>query len=133
MKGCENLLNSGKLSRLEKKFYATQKKQEEALARMRQEKNEIKKAMESERFAFIIRTIKQTGFPIDKPAILIGAILAAKEKLDSTDSAVEIDHYIELYTAFAEKHVSTEEGDEGDEIDKYPVQEKEVIKNGGDR
>lgn len=116
-KGCETLLATGKLSRLEKRFGSLQKKQEDALARMRQEKNDLKKQIESERLSYITRSIKQTGFPMDQPAILIGAILAAKEKLDSPECADEIDRYIQLYTEFADKHACVDEEEIEEEID----------------
>lgn len=109
-KGCEIL--AAKISRLQQKFNSLQKKQEDQLARMRQEKKELKKEIEKEQLSFIVRTIKQTGFPIDNPAILIGAILSAKEKLHSPDNANTINHFIELYTDFAEKHHVEEVGEE---------------------
>lgn len=129
-KGCETLLDTTrKLSRLEKKFSNLQRKQEETLAHIRQEKKETRKAIVEERLSFIARTIKQTGFPVDKPAILIGAILAAKEKLESSNCAAEINHYIELYNDFTAKHVSSEEGADGDALG----QEEEVTESGGYR
>ena len=92
------------LHRLEKKFSFLQQKQEETMAKMRQEMRRTKKEIEVQRLDFIAQTIKKTGFPIDKTVLLIGAVLDAKEKMEGTESAATINRYIALYNDFAEKH-----------------------------
>ena len=95
------------LHRLEKKFSFLQQKQEETIAKIRQEMKRTKKKIEVQRLDFIAQTIKKTGFPIDKTVLLIGAVLDAREKLESTESTENvaiINRYIELYNNFAAKH-----------------------------
>ena len=92
------------LHRLEKKFSFLQQKQEETMAKMRQEMRRTKKEIEVQRLDFIAQTIRKTGFPIDKIVLLIGAVLDAKDKIESTESTSAINHYIELYNDFAAKH-----------------------------
>ena len=92
------------LHRLEKKFSFLQQKQEETMAKMRQEMRRTKKEIEVQRLDFIAQTIKKTGFPIDKTVLLIGAVLDAKEKMEGTESAATINRYIALYNDFAAKH-----------------------------
>ena len=90
--------------RLEKKFSFLQQKQEETIAKIRQEMKRTKKEIEVQRLDFIAQTIKKTGFPIDKTVLLIGAVLDAKEKMEGTESAATINRYIALYNDFAAKH-----------------------------
>ena len=92
------------LHRLEKKFSFLQQKQEETMAKIRQEMKRTKKEIEAQRLDFIAQTIKKTGFPIDKTVLLIGAVLDAKDKIEGTESTSAINHYIELYNDFAAKH-----------------------------
>ena len=92
------------LHRLEKKFSFLQQKQEETIAKIRQEMKRTKKEIEVQRLDFIAQTIKKTGFPIDKTVLLIGAVLDAKEKMEGTESAATINRYIALYNDFAAKH-----------------------------
>ena len=92
------------LHRLEKKFSFLQQKQEETMAKIRQEMKRTKKEIEVQRLDFIAQTIKKTGFPMDKAVLLIGAVLDAKDKIESTESTSAINHYIELYNDFAAKH-----------------------------
>lgn len=92
------------LHRLEKKFSFLQQKQEETIAKIRQEMKRTKKEIEVQRLDFIAQTIKKTGFPIDKTVLLIGAVLDAKEKVEGSDSTATINRYIELYNNFAAKH-----------------------------
>lgn len=92
------------LHRLEKKFSFLQQKQEQTMAKIRQEIKRTKKEIEAQRLDFIAQTIKKTGFPIDKTVLLIGAVLDAKEKIDGSESTSAINHYIELYNDFAAKH-----------------------------
>ena len=92
------------LHRLEKKFSFLQQKQEQTIAKIRQEMKRTKKEIEAQRLDFIAQTIKKTGFPIDKTVLLIGAVLDAKEKIEGTESTSTINHYIELYNDFEAKH-----------------------------
>lgn len=92
------------LHRLEKKFSFLQQKQEETMAKIRQEMKRTKKEIEVQRLDFIAQTIKKTGFPIDKTVLLIGAVLDAKEKIEGTESTAAINRYIALYNDFAAKH-----------------------------
>ena len=92
------------LHRLEKKFSFLQQKQEQTMAKIRQEMKRTKKEIEAQRLDFIAQTIKKTGFPIDKTVLLIGAVLDAKDKIDGTESISVINRYIELYNDFAAKH-----------------------------
>ena len=92
------------LHRLEKKFSFLQQKQEETLAKIRQEMKRTKKEIEVQGLDFIAQTIKKTGFPIDKTVLLLGAVLEAKEKIEGADNTVTINRYIELYNNFAAKH-----------------------------
>ncbi|MBP2656995.1 MAG: hypothetical protein H6Q69_27 [Firmicutes bacterium] len=92
------------LHRLEKKFSFLQQKQEETMAKIRQEMKRTKKEIEVQRLDFIAQTIKKTGFPIDKTVILIGAVLDAKEKIEGMESTAAINRYITLYNDFAAKH-----------------------------
>lgn len=92
------------LHRLEKKFSFLQQKQEETIAKIRQEIKRTKKEIEAQRLDFIAQTIKKTGFPIDKTVLLIGAVLDAKGKIEGSESTSAINRYIELYNDFAAKH-----------------------------
>ena len=96
------------LCRLEKKF-TTLRQQQEA---MQLQMTKVRKDIEAERMARIVYLIKKTGFPADKPAILIGAILSAKEKLESTACVEEINRYIDLYNVFAGNHPGIEQAAE---------------------
>lgn len=134
MKGCDILSNTKKLYRLEQTFSNLQEEQREYLAKIRQKQRDLKKEIEAERYAFISRAIKQTGFPLDKPILLVGAILAAKEKLDSKDCAEEINHFISLYNDFAKNHnlvIPNEDTDSTDLVD-FTENEKEVITDDAD-
>ena len=76
---------------------------------MQLQMKKVRKDIEAERVARIVYLIKKTGFPADKPAILIGAILSAKEKLESTACVEEINRYIDLYNVFAGNHPGIEQ------------------------
>ena len=112
------------LCRLEKKF-TTLRQQQEA---MQLQMKKVRKDIEAERMARIVYLIKKTGFPADKPAILIGAILSAKEKLESTACVEEINRYIDLYNVFAGNHPGIEQAAEqsSQEESQNPDREKET-------
>lgn len=115
------------LYRLEKKFSFLQQKQEETIAKIRQEMKRTKKEIEAQRLDFIVQTIKKTGFPIDKTVLLIGAVLDAKEKVEGSDSTATINRYIELYNNFAAKHgiQEFEESAEEEEGVETPIDQNE--------
>ncbi|WP_196591946.1 hypothetical protein [Pectinatus frisingensis] len=107
------------IHRLEKKFSFLQQKQEQTMAKIRQEMKRTKREIEAQRLDFIAQTIKKTGFPIDKTVLLIGAVLDAKEKIEGSESTAAINRYIELYNDFAAKQgiQTLEEAAEEESID----------------
>ena len=117
------------LHRLEKKFSFLQQKQEQTMAKIRQEMKRTKKEIEVQRLDFIAQTIKKTGFPIDKTVLLIGAVLDAKEKIEGTESTSVINRYIELYNDFATKH-GIQEFEETEEENTEVIDEQNTEVNG---
>ena len=117
------------LHRLEKKFSFLQQKQEQTMAKIRQEMKRTKKEIETQRLDFIAQTIKKTGFPIDKTVLLIGAVLDAKEKIEGTESTSVINRYIELYNDFATKH-GIQEFEETEEENTEVIDEQNTEVNG---
>lgn len=117
------------LHRLEKKFSFLQQKQEQTMAKIRQEMKRTKKEIETQRLDFIAQTIKKTGFPIDKTVLLIGAVLDAKEKIEGTESTSVINRYIELYNDFATKH-GIQEFEEPEEENTEVIDEQNTEVNG---
>ena len=117
------------LHRLEKKFSFLQQKQEQTMAKIRQEMKRTKKEIEVQRLDFIAQTIKKTGFPIDKTVLLIGAVLDAKEKIEGTESTSVINRYIELYNDFATKH-GIQELEEAEEENTEVIDEQNTEVNG---
>ncbi len=117
------------LHRLEKKFSFLQQKQEQTMAKIRQEMKRTKKEIEVQRLDFIAQTIKKTGFPIDKTVLLIGAVLDAKEKIEGTESTSVINRYIELYNDFATKH-GIQELEEPEEENTEVIDEQNTEVNG---
>jgi len=122
------------LHRLEKKFSFLQQKQEQTMAKIRQEMKRTKKEIEAQRLDFIAQTIKKTGFPIDKTVLLVGAVLDAKEKIEGTESTTAINRYIELYNDFAAKHgiQEFEEEVDGESMEDPDEQTTEVNSYGGE-
>ena len=117
------------LHRLEKKFSFLQQKQEQTMAKIRQEIKRTKKEIEAQRLDFIAQTIKKTGFPTDKTVLLIGAVLDAKEKIEGTESTSVINRYIELYNDFATKH-GIQEFEETEEENTEVIDEQNTEVNG---
>ncbi|MDU2065305.1 MAG: hypothetical protein E6713_10750 [Sporomusaceae bacterium] len=117
------------LHRLEKKFSFLQQKQEQTMAKIRQEMKRTKKEIEAQRLDFIAQTIKKTGFPIDKTVLLIGAVLDAKDKIEGTESTSAINRYIELYNDFATKH-GIQEFEETEEENTEVIDEQNTEVNG---
>ncbi|MGE1063604.1 hypothetical protein NXG27_13415 [Megasphaera paucivorans] len=121
------------LHRLEKKFSFLQQKQEQTMAKIRQEMKRTKKEIEAQRLDFIAQTIKKTGFPVDKTVLLIGAVLDAKDKIEGTESTSAINRYIELYNDFATKHGIQEfEETEEENTEVIDEQNTEVNSYGGE-
>lgn len=117
------------LHRLEKKFSFLQQKQEETMAKIRQEMKRTKKEIEAQRLDFIAQTIKKTGVPIDKTVLLIGAVLDAKGKIEGTESTSVINRYIEIYNDFATKH-GIQEFEEIEEENTEVIDEQNTEVNG---
>ena len=116
------------IHRLEKKFSFLQQKQEETMAKIRQEMKRTKKEIEVQRLDFIAQTIKKTGFPIDKTVLLIGAVLDAKGKIEGSESTATINRYISLYNDFAAIHgiQELEEPTEDDMGTEFPIEQNEL-------
>ena len=87
------------LKQMQKKFATLRKRQEALQAEMKR----MKRGMEAQRTIDIGRIIKQTGFPVENMAILIGALLHAKEHIDEGDQTA-IDNYSAAYARFSEAH-----------------------------
>lgn len=119
------MAGSKSLTRLENKFLVLRQRQEQMQAKFKEEIKKTQRAIEGKRSEFIIQTIRRIDFPLDKPVILIGAILDAKQKLDGADKASTINRYIELYNDFAAKHPNFEpfSEEEADSEDKTVRQE----------
>ena len=98
------MAGSKALTRLENKFMVLRKRQEEMQAKFKKEIKETQRAIASKRSEFILQAIRRTEFPLDKPVILIGALLEAKQKLDGPQRADSINRYIRLYNEFAAKY-----------------------------
>ena len=58
-----------------------------------------KKRLESERYNYIIQVVKRLKLPIDNPAIIIGALVEAKDVIEN-NNVTKIDEYIEKYSLF---------------------------------
>ena len=114
------------IHRLEKKFSVLQQRQEETMAKIRQEMKRTKKEIEAQRLDFIAQTIKRTGFPIDKIVLLVGAVLDAKEKMEGSDRTATINRYIELYNNFAARQGIEEFEDAAEEDAVEPANEQDV-------
>ena len=116
------------IHRLEKKFSFLQQKQEETIAKIRQEMKRTKKEIEVQRLDFIAQTIKKTGFPIDKTVLLVGAVLDAKEKIEGSESTAMINRYIALYNDFAARHgiQEFEEPTEDEMGTEIPIEQNEL-------
>lgn len=104
MRGCESVYVQNKLPKLQKKYSFLQKKQQEIAAELRRQRKQI----ELEQHGYIIRTIQILGLPIDNPAIIIGALICAKENVDDNNLEA-INNYIAKYTAFAKANEETTE------------------------
>ncbi|MFC2525281.1 hypothetical protein [Selenomonas noxia] len=83
------------LKQMEKRWKNLRKKQEA----LQQEMKKTKRDMEVQRTNDIGRIIRRTGFPVNNMAILVGALVYAKERIDAGDHQA-MDKYIASYTHF---------------------------------
>lgn len=88
-----------KLTKMERKYRILQQEQNAILKRMQEEKRNAKKRLESERYNYIIQVVKRLKLPIDNPAIIIGALVEAKDVIEN-NNVTKIDKYIEKYSLF---------------------------------
>jgi len=111
-----------KLTKMERKYRILQQEQNAILKRMQEEKRNAKKRLESERYNYIIQVVKRLKLPIDNPAIIIGALVEAKDVIEN-NNVTKIDEYIEKYSLFIKE---TEQIDIED-IEKNSENEKNDI------
>lgn len=67
------------------------------------ELRDINKQIEEEKYAVLIRLLRETGLSLDNTPVIIGIALEAKEMMDSADEAVRtaaINKYTGRYLAF---------------------------------
>lgn len=88
-----------KLTKMERKYRILQQEENAILKRMQEEKRNAKKKLESERYNYIIQVVKRLKLPIDNPAIIIGALVEAKDVIEN-NNVTKIDEYIEKYSLF---------------------------------
>ena len=74
-----------KLTKMERKYRILQQEQNAILKRMQEEKRNAKKRLESERYNYIIQVVKRLKLPIDNPAIIIGALVEAKDVIENNN------------------------------------------------
>lgn len=65
-------------------------------------KRNAKKRLENERYNYIIQVVKRLKLPIDNPAIIIGALIEAKNVI-TENNTIKINEYIEKYSLFVQK------------------------------
>lgn len=111
-----------KVSRLERKYNSLQKKQNEVLKRIQEEKRQLKRQIESERYNYILQTVKRLDLPVNNPAIIIGALITAK-KIIENNNIKEINHYIDLYSKFVKETEQIELPPEKIEVEKDIMKE----------
>nr|WP_325191672.1 hypothetical protein [uncultured Selenomonas sp.] len=87
------------LKQMEKRWENLRRKQEA----LQQEMKKTKRNMEMQRTNDIGRIIRRTGFPVYNMAILVGALVHAKERIDAGDRQA-MDQYISCYTRFQADH-----------------------------
>ena len=87
------------LKQMEKRWENLRRKQEA----LQQEMKKTKRNMEVQRTNDIGRIICRTGFPVHNMAILVGALVHAKERIDAGDRQA-MDQYISCYTRFQADH-----------------------------
>ena len=87
------------LKQMEKCWENLRRKQEA----LQQEMKKTKRNMEVQRTNDIGRIIRRTGFPVHNMAILVSALVHAKERIDAGDRQA-MDQYISCYTRFQADH-----------------------------
>ena len=112
------------LKQMEKRWENLRRRQ----GALQQEMKKTKRNMEVQRTNDIGRIIRRTGFPVHNMAILVGALVHAKERIDAGDSQA-MDQYISCYTRFQADHP-----DAGldDFMEEAAVQQEETTEAGSD-
>jgi hypothetical protein len=87
-----------KISRLEKQLTVAEKGKQAILTKIR----DLQKELKTEKTSSLLRLIIETGFPLEQEALLIGAILHAKDELAGPNKTNVINHYTELYQVFCQ-------------------------------
>ena len=95
--------SSKKLSKLTEDEVALLRK----LEILRKEKRQEAKRKHNQELSHIGYIIQQLGFPINNLSILVGAILSAKEQLE-TNRSQTVDDYLQRYQTFLEDNTISE-------------------------
>ena len=95
--------SSKKLSKLTEEEAALLRK----LEILRKEKRQEAKRKHNQELSHIGYIIQQLGFPINNLSILVGAILSAKEQLE-TNRSQTVDDYLQRYQTFLEDNTISE-------------------------
>lgn len=74
---------------------------------LRKEKRQVSKRKHNQELSHIGYIIQQLGFPINNLSILVGAILSAKEQLE-TNRSQTVDDYLQRYQNFLEDNTISE-------------------------
>ena len=74
---------------------------------LRKEKRQVSKRKHNQELSHIGYIIQQLGFPINNLSILVGAILSAKEQLE-TNRSQTVDDYLQKYQNFLEDNTISE-------------------------
>ena len=74
---------------------------------LRKEKRQVSKQKHNQELSHIGYIIQQLGFPINNLSILVGAILSAKEQLE-TNRSQTVDDYLKRYQTFLEDNTISE-------------------------
>lgn len=95
------------LMRKQELLNARRRKQEaklrESIKATSSELRDLNKQIEEEKYAVLIRLLRETGLPLDNTPVIVGIALEAKEMMDSADEAVRtamINKYTNRYLAF---------------------------------
>ena len=127
------MAGSRTLTRLEKKFLVLRQRQEAMQARYKAQLKETQRAIVDKRNELIVQTIRRMDFPTDKPVILIGVLLEAKQRLEGPEKAAIIDRYIALYNEFAAAYPNLVAfAEEAEEPAEEEMEEKEEMLDGNE-
>lgn len=126
------MAGSRTLTRLEKKFLVLRQRQEAMQARYKAQLKETQRAIADKRDELIVQTIRRMDFPTDKPVILIGALLEAKQRLEGPERAALIDRYIALYNEFAAAYPNLVTFAEEDKPEEVEQETKEGMLDGNE-